>query len=99
MEGVHDRLRGRRIRGQGIRRREGEREDHENTLPLVGRVSGHVRLYEERGGGGQTRDGHRRNRRDAPVVCNHGRLEPCPRPWRGIGAAHRITAECLFRAK
>ena len=40
---------------------EGEREDHENTLPLVGRVSGQVRLYEERGRGGQTRDGHRRN--------------------------------------
>ena len=28
----------------------------------------------------------------APVVCNHGKLGPCPRPWRGIGAAHRTTA-------
>ena len=30
---------------------EGKRDDHENTLPLVGRVSGQVRLYEERGRG------------------------------------------------
>ena len=41
----------------GIRRGEGEREDHENTLPLVGRVLGQVRLYEERGrGGGEQRE-------------------------------------------
>ena len=36
---------------------------------------------------------------DAPVVCKHGKLGPCPRPWRGIGAAHRITAVCLFMAR
>ena len=35
----------------GHRRGEGERDDHENTLPLVGRVSGQVRLYREREGG------------------------------------------------
>ena len=39
---------------RGNRQGEGERDDHENTLPLVGRVSGQVRLYEERGRGGQT---------------------------------------------
>ena len=36
---------------------------------------------------------------NAPVICNHGKLGPCPRPWRRIGAAHRITAVCLFRAR
>ena len=41
---------------RGNRRGEGERGDRENTLPLVGRVLGQVRLYGEkgRGGGGQT---------------------------------------------
>ena len=41
---------------RGYRRGEGERGDNENTLPLVGRVLGQVRLYEERGRGegGQT---------------------------------------------
>ena len=39
---------------RGNRRGEGERGDHENNLPLVGRVLGQVRLYGERGrGGGQ----------------------------------------------
>ena len=50
---------------RGNRRGEGERDDHENTLPLVGRVSGQVRLYEERGRGGvggKKRDGHHNNR-------------------------------------
>ena len=39
--------------------------DHENTLPLGGRVLGHVRLYGERGrrGGGHTKDGHHKNPR------------------------------------
>ena len=37
---------------RGNRWGEGEQQDdHENTLPLVGRVSGQVRLYGERGGG------------------------------------------------
>ena len=42
---------------RGNRRGEGERDDYENTLPLVGRVSGQVRLYEERGiaGGAEER--------------------------------------------
>ena len=31
----------------------------------------------------------------APVVGNHGKLGPCPRPWRGGGTAHEITAICL----
>ena len=33
---------------RGYRRGEGEQGDHENTLPLGGRVLGHVRLYRER---------------------------------------------------
>ena len=32
------------------------RNDHENTLPLGGRVVGHVRLYRERGEGGGGRE-------------------------------------------
>ena len=35
----------------------------------------------------------------APVVGNHDKLGPCPRPWRGGGTAHRITAVCLFMAR
>ena len=35
----------------------------------------------------------------APVVCNHGKLGPCPRPWRGGGTDHRTTAICRFRAR
>ena len=35
----------------------------------------------------------------APVVSNHGKLGPCPRPWRGGGTDHRITAICHFRAR
>ena len=42
--------------GQGVRRGEGERGDHKNTLPFVGRVMGKVRLYGERGGGGRGAD-------------------------------------------
>ena len=44
-------------------RGEGERDDHKINLPLVGRVSGQVRLYREsgRGRGGQKRDGHHEN--------------------------------------
>ena len=34
-----------------------------------------------------------------PLVGNHGKLGTCPRPWRGGGTAHRITAPCLLRAK
>ena len=34
-----------------------------------------------------------------PVVSNHGNLGPCPRLWRGIGAVHRITAICQFKAR
>ena len=30
------------------------------------------------------------------MVGNHGKLGPCPRPWRGGGTAHRITTVCLF---
>ena len=39
-----------------VQQGEGARSDHENTLPLGGRVLGHVRLYGEmgRGGRGQT---------------------------------------------
>ena len=44
---------------------ESKRDDHENTLPLVGRVSGHVRLYEERGeGGGRRETGTTRTERE-----------------------------------
>ena len=46
----------------------GEQEDHENTLPLVGRVSGQVRLYEEGGRGGAERDGHHMNREGTRAV-------------------------------
>ena len=28
----------------------------------------------------------------APVVSNHGKVGPCPRPWRGGGTDHRTTA-------
>ena len=31
----------------------------------------------------------------APVAGPHGKLGPCPRPWRGGGTAHRINA--VFR--
>ena len=44
---------GRFVRGQ---RDADEQNDHENTLPFIGRVVGHVWLYGERGrgrGGGQ----------------------------------------------
>ena len=37
-----------------VQRGRGLRSDHKNTLPLGGRVEGQVRLYGERGGGGQT---------------------------------------------
>ena len=37
--------------GQGDRRGEGERGDHKNTLPSVGRVMVQVQLYRERGRG------------------------------------------------
>ena len=36
-----------------FQRCEGARSDHENNLLLGGRVLGHVRLYEESGGGGE----------------------------------------------
>ena len=48
---------------RGDRRGEGERGYHKNTLPLGMRVLGHVRLYGERGGEGQKRDGHHENPR------------------------------------
>ena len=35
----------------------------------------------------------------APVVSNHGKLGPFPRPWRGGGTDHRTTAICRFRAR
>ena len=38
-------------KARGDRRGEGERDDHENTLPLIGRVSGQVRFYGESGSG------------------------------------------------
>ena len=42
---------------RGNRQGEGERGDHKNTLPLVGRVSGQVRLYgESEGGWGSRRE-------------------------------------------
>ena len=46
--------------GQGGRRGEGERGNHENTLPFVERVMRQVRLYKERGRGGWggDRDGY-----------------------------------------
>ena len=53
------------VRQEGrVQRGEGEKSDHENTLPLGGRVLGHVRLYGERGrgGGGQKRDRHHEHR-------------------------------------
>ena len=34
-----------------------------------------------------------------PLVGNHGKLGPCPRPWRGGGTAHMITALCRLRAR
>ena len=49
MEGGHDS--GEEVdrpKARGNRRGEGKQDDHKNTLPLVGRVSGQVRLYEER---------------------------------------------------
>ena len=47
----------------GDRRGEGAQGDHEHTLPLVGSVSGKVRLYVERGrGGGADRDEHQDHR-------------------------------------
>ena len=33
------------VRDRGDRRGEGERGDHKNTLPLGGRLLGHLRLY------------------------------------------------------
>ena len=57
----------RRLEGPRPGGTNGERASGKTTkiLPLVGRVSRQVRLYKERGrgGGGQTRDGHCRNRR------------------------------------
>ena len=44
------------------------RNDHENTLPLGGRLEGHVRLYGERGGGGAERDGHHEKLDEGPRV-------------------------------
>ena len=40
---------GSRQEGRGQRDAD-EQNDHENTLPFIGRVVGHVRLYGERGG-------------------------------------------------
>ena len=47
--------------GKGDQRGEGERSNHINNLPFVGRLMGQVRLYGERGrvgGEGADRDGH-----------------------------------------
>ena len=50
------------VQDRGDRRGEGERGDHENTLPLGGRLLGQVWLYGERGRrGGTKRDGHHKN--------------------------------------
>ena len=67
MDGVHDS--GEEVGGseaRGGRRGEGERDDHKNTLPLVGRVSGQVQLYWERGrrGGGRRDTGTARIERE-----------------------------------
>ena len=46
------RLSGRQeVRARGDRTGEDERGDHENNVPLGGRVLGHVRLYGQRGRG------------------------------------------------
>ena len=61
--GSERRLGRQEARDRSDRRGEGERGNHENTLPLGGRVLGHIRLYGERGRGGQKRDGHHENPR------------------------------------
>ena len=52
---------GRHQEGRG--QRDADAYAHETTLPFVGRVVGHVRLYGERGRGGRgaARDGHQEN--------------------------------------
>ena len=50
--GPERRLGRQEVRDRGDQWGEGERGDHENTLPLEGRVLGQVRLYGERGRGG-----------------------------------------------
>ena len=51
---------------RGDRRGEGARGNHENTLLLVGRVLGQVRLYREKGrGGGADRDEHQDDREES----------------------------------
>ena len=54
------------IRQEGLAQRgEGARSDHKNTLPLRGRLLGHIRLYEERRRGvGRERRAPRESNRD-----------------------------------
>ena len=58
---------------KNLRRGEGERDDHENTLPFVGRVSGHVRLYgESEGRWGGRRETGTKPRRPRPAKGSKG---------------------------
>ena len=52
---------GSRQEGRGQRDAD-EQNDHENNLPFIGREVGHIRLYEERGGGGSERRAPRKLR-------------------------------------
>ena len=54
--GSERRLGRQEVRDREDRRGEGERGNHENNLPLGGRVLGQVGLYGERGRGGGRRD-------------------------------------------
>ena len=59
------------IRQEGRGQRDAdERNDHKNTLPLGGRVEGHIRLYREmgRGGGAEIETGTKKNSTRAKSV-------------------------------
>ena len=62
--GPESRLGRQEVRARGDRRGEGKRGEHENKLPLGGRVLGHVRLYGERGRGAEERRAPRKPTRD-----------------------------------
>ena len=93
----------RRPDGRAQRSR-GARSDHEKTLPLGGRVKGHVRLYGERGRGG----GGQKEERRAPqesrgkssvgvVVGKHLSLHRCCLPDETTDSRQRREPQELKR--
>ena len=75
---------------EGRGQRDADAHSHETTLPFVGRVAGHVRLYRERGRGGEGG-----NERRAPRKIRRGRG-----PTKAVGHSELSrNAEAICPAK